>query len=199
MALLALPAYLPEDYFPDERSDAANNRKRILAQAKVMLQRMTIQELRMSDLAAEAGVGKGTLYRRFDNKSALAKALVIEEFLELYQALMAKVERGMDAEKVIYWFVRSLVRFNITHGALLSATIMREDMPRDWWLESGVMVWLKDTFASLYVSIRPDGDGQAFAANLVPALMLVSSQMTESTIRSEAKRLEWLVSSLLAN
>ncbi len=195
--LLELPEYLPEDYFPEERSDAARNRKLIIQQARRMLKKMTIQELRMSDLAALAGIGKGTLYRRFENKAALAKALTIDDFLVLQDELISKNQEEKSPERTLICFVRELARFNIEHSELLSAIIMREDMPSDWWLESAVMVWLKDVFSVLYEAIHPDRDSRWFAANVIPVIMLLSPKASEAENQREIERVEWLVESLL--
>ncbi len=195
--LTDLPAYLPEGYFPEERSDAARNRLTIINHAHSMLETITIQELKMSDLAVAAGVGKGTLYRRFENKGALAKALVIDDFLALQRELMQKNEQGMEAESLLLWFVKALTRFNMAHAELISATIMKEDMPADWWLESGVMVWLKDILAAIYVSAAPGRDGDWFASSIIPAIMLVSPKSSKAKNKREEQRIEWLVNALL--
>lgn len=61
---------------PQERADAARNRKRILDAARKLLGRRPIQDICMDELAHAAGVGKGTLYRRFTDRSSLCHALL---------------------------------------------------------------------------------------------------------------------------
>ncbi|MGP4094413.1 TetR/AcrR family transcriptional regulator [Nonomuraea sp. KM90] len=59
-----------------ERTDAARNRAKILAAAEGIVATQGVQGLSMADVAAAAGVGVGTLYRRFGDRSGLAYALI---------------------------------------------------------------------------------------------------------------------------
>jgi AcrR family transcriptional regulator len=59
-----------------ERADAARNRERILTAARRLLGRRPIHEICMDEVAREAGVGKGTVYRRFADRSSLCHALL---------------------------------------------------------------------------------------------------------------------------
>jgi AcrR family transcriptional regulator len=59
-----------------ERTDAARNRAKILAAAEGIVAARGVGGLQMADVAAAAGVGVGTLYRRFGDRSGLAYALI---------------------------------------------------------------------------------------------------------------------------
>ncbi|MEV0613277.1 TetR family transcriptional regulator [Nonomuraea sp. NPDC050404] len=59
-----------------ERTDAARNRAKILAAAEAIVAAEGVQGLSMAEVAAAAGVGVGTLYRRFGDRSGLAYALI---------------------------------------------------------------------------------------------------------------------------
>jgi AcrR family transcriptional regulator len=61
------------------RADARRNRERILAAAGEVFGAKG-QEAQMDDVAAQAGVGVGTVYRHFPTKSALMGALVAQKF-----------------------------------------------------------------------------------------------------------------------
>lgn len=63
---------------PRERADAARNRARILAAAQRLFDERGIAGVTMDDVVAAAGVGKGTLFRRFTDKRGLAVALLDE-------------------------------------------------------------------------------------------------------------------------
>ncbi|MDQ0190005.1 TetR/AcrR family transcriptional regulator [Alicyclobacillus cycloheptanicus] len=59
-----------------ERRDAAENRKRILDAALRLFDRHGVAEVSMNQIATEAGIGSGTLYRRYRNKSELCLDLI---------------------------------------------------------------------------------------------------------------------------
>ena len=61
-----------------ERADAARNRTKILDAAARLVARHGIEHVSMDMLAAEAGVGKGTIFRRFGDRAGLARALLDE-------------------------------------------------------------------------------------------------------------------------
>lgn len=71
-----------------ERADAARNRIKVLAAAERLFRQSGVAAVSMDDVAAAAGVGKGTLYRRFGDKSGLAAALLNERESELQAAML---------------------------------------------------------------------------------------------------------------
>jgi AcrR family transcriptional regulator len=72
-----------------ERADAARNRQRVLAAAERLFAERGVAGVTMDDVAAAAGVGKGTLYRRFVDKGGLAVALLDEREREFQQLILA--------------------------------------------------------------------------------------------------------------
>src|ERR1700681_4439510 len=70
---------LPQiDETSGERADAVRNRARILAAAERLFAERGAGCVSMDDIAGAAGVGKGTLFRRFGSRAALALALLSE-------------------------------------------------------------------------------------------------------------------------
>jgi len=61
-----------------ERADAARNRERILCQAARLFAERGAGCVSMEEVAEAAGVGKGTLFRRFGSRAALARAVLSE-------------------------------------------------------------------------------------------------------------------------
>jgi AcrR family transcriptional regulator len=72
-----------------ERSDAARNRARVLAAAQRLFAERGATNVSMEDVARAAGVGKGTLYRRYPDRAALALALLDEHERHLQQQLLS--------------------------------------------------------------------------------------------------------------
>jgi len=61
-----------------ERADAARNRRRILETAERLFVEQGAEKVSMDTIAAAAGVGKGTLFRRFGDRTGLVRAIVEE-------------------------------------------------------------------------------------------------------------------------
>lgn len=59
-----------------ERRDAAENRQRILNAAIKLFKQNGVEQVSMNQIANEAHVGSGTLYRRYRNKSELCLDLI---------------------------------------------------------------------------------------------------------------------------
>jgi len=71
-----------------ERSDAARNREAILDAAARLFHENGVEAVSMDAIATAAGVGKGTLFRRFGDKSGLAVALLDTRERELQEAIL---------------------------------------------------------------------------------------------------------------
>ncbi len=59
-----------------ERSDAARNRERLLRAARELIAECGVDGLTMDRLAEHAGVGKGTVFRRFGSRAGLMVTLL---------------------------------------------------------------------------------------------------------------------------
>ncbi|MFC8190569.1 TetR/AcrR family transcriptional regulator [Cellulomonas sp. NPDC057328] len=72
-----------------ERADAARNRVRVLEAAAALHAEGGVAALTTDAVAARAGVGKGTIYRRFTDKGGLAAALLDERGRRLQERMLA--------------------------------------------------------------------------------------------------------------
>ena len=59
-----------------ERRDAARNREALLVAAEELIEQCSIEGVTMDAVAAKAGVGKGTVFRRFGSREGLMAALL---------------------------------------------------------------------------------------------------------------------------
>ncbi len=106
-----------------ERSDAARNRERILCTAKRLFAERGVSCVSMDEIAADAEVGKGTLYRRFGDRSGLALALLEAEDVDLQEAFMrgpAPLGPGAPPRERLLAFFAALSRFLDSHGELIA-------------------------------------------------------------------------------
>ena len=97
-----------------ERADAARNRLRILTAAERLFAERGVAGVTMDDIAAAAGVGKGTLYRRFVDKGGLAVALLDERERELQQQILTgppPLGPGADPAERLAAFVAGYLAF----------------------------------------------------------------------------------------
>lgn len=103
-----------------ERADAARNRLIILKAARKLLKR-TGGHLCMDALVEEAGVGKGTLYRRFPDRAAVVHAVLDEDSRALQSWALGGC--GLDAsarhaDRALALF-GGVLDFNFDHASLL--------------------------------------------------------------------------------
>ncbi|MEV4245169.1 helix-turn-helix domain-containing protein [Streptosporangium canum] len=103
---------------PRERADAARNRLKVLAAAERLFREKGVDGVSMDAVAAEAGVGKGTLFRRFGDKSGLAAALLDERERELQEAILsgpATLGPGAPAADRLAAFVDGYLDYLLGH------------------------------------------------------------------------------------
>ncbi len=71
-----------------ERADAVRNRARILAAAERLFAERGAGCVSMDEIAGAAGVGKGTVFRRFGSRAALALAVLSEREASFQEAFI---------------------------------------------------------------------------------------------------------------
>ena len=109
---------------PQERGDAARNRALLLDAARRLIAERGADAVTMDDIAVAAGVGKGTVFRRFGSRAGLMMVLLDEDEQAMQQAFMfGPPPLGPDAPPLdrLVAFGRERLRFVNTHRELLSA------------------------------------------------------------------------------
>ena len=95
-----------------ERSDAARNRRAVLEAARALFEERGVTCVTMEEISRAAGVGKGTLYRRFPNKGVLCQALLDKPTREFQRRTMELVgEPGAGSLQKLGRFLDGLVWF----------------------------------------------------------------------------------------
>ncbi|WP_374022329.1 TetR/AcrR family transcriptional regulator [Mycobacterium sp. HNNTM2301] len=109
---------------PHERGDAARNRALLLDAARRLIDEHGADAVTMDDIAAAAGVGKGTVFRRFGSRAGLMMVLLDEDERALQQAFMfgpPPLGPGAPPTDRLVAFARERIRFAHAHHGLLSA------------------------------------------------------------------------------
>lgn len=112
-----------------------NKRKHVTAVAAKLFASEPFHKVRLDDVAAAAGVGKGTLYVYFDSKEDLYFSIIYDGFTEMIDRLKGPLsDSAAPAVGRIRTVVRELVRFAYQHPPMFE--LMRTQGickdPADW-------------------------------------------------------------------
>jgi AcrR family transcriptional regulator len=111
------------DATPTERGDAARNRALLLDAARRLIDEHGTDAVTMDAVATAAGVGKGTLFRRFGSRAGLMLVLLDEDEKELQQSFMfgpPPLGPGAPPLQRLLAYGRSRLQFVWNHRDLLS-------------------------------------------------------------------------------
>jgi AcrR family transcriptional regulator len=111
------------DHAPRERGDAARNRTLLLDAARRLIAERGADAVTTDDIAVAAGVGKGTLFRRFGSRAGLMIVLLDEDEKAEQQAMMfgpPPLGPGAPPLERLVAYGRDRVKFVHAHHALLS-------------------------------------------------------------------------------
>ena len=105
-----------------ERADAAANREKVLAAAEKLFKSCDPSTVTMDAVAAEAGVGKGTLFRRFGDRAGLARAVLSRHETGFQERIIRgapPLGPGAPPLERLIAFGAAYLQFLESHGALL--------------------------------------------------------------------------------
>ena len=107
-----------------ERSDAARNREALLVAAQRLVDQCGVESVTMDAVAEGAGVGKGTVFRRFGSRAGLMAAL-LDQFEADWQADVIggppPLGPGAPPRDRLFAFGRSRLEQNLRGSALIRA------------------------------------------------------------------------------
>jgi AcrR family transcriptional regulator len=153
-----------------ERSDAVRNRAKILEVTARLFAEHGVDGVSMDQIANEAGVGKGTLFRRFGDKAGLGVALLDAREQELLEALdhgPPPLGRGAPAGDRLRAF---LAAYSAFLDANLDLVHMSETAsPGARYRVGGYPQWQRHV-RSLISQARPDLDADYMAHLLLAGL-----------------------------
>ncbi len=111
------------DQTPPERGDAARNRTLLLDAARRLIAERGTDAVTTDDIAAAAGVGKGTLFRRFGSRAGLMIVLLDEDEKAHQEAFLfgpPPLGPGAPPLERLLAYGRDRLAFAHKHHALLS-------------------------------------------------------------------------------
>jgi AcrR family transcriptional regulator len=151
-----------------ERADAARNRQKILCSARRLIAERGLDKVSMDDIAADAGVGKGTLFRRFGDRASLAHALLDETESRFQEELIRGAPPlgpgAAPCERVIA-FGEAMIDLCVERRDLMAEV---QAGPR--WLRTNIYSGYRAHLAYLVAQAAPEQDADMAADALLGVL-----------------------------
>jgi len=174
-----------------ERADAARNRRAILQATEELLSSRRPAEVTIEQVAATAGVGKGTVFHRFGSRMGLMVALMQERALELGELVEhgpPPLGPGAPPQERLLAFLTAVVEVVGRNKGLLAALGHAVTAaPRSHGEDHPVYRFWHGHISALLADARPDLDADVIAD------LLLAGLNTEPTLRllelGESRRL----------
>jgi AcrR family transcriptional regulator len=169
------------------RADAARNRERILEIAKKAFTRLGVN-ISLDDVAKQAGIGAGTLYRHFPTRDALLEAVYRTEVEKLAAAERELAKRLPPVEALQAWMLL-FVDYIETKQIIAPALNTLVGGPSKLYDSSGALI--KGAINSLVERAIESGDIRADLdpLDLLRALIGVSNVASAPDWAQSARRL----------
>ncbi|MCF8564700.1 TetR/AcrR family transcriptional regulator [Alicyclobacillus tolerans] len=107
-----------------ERRESIENRALILMTARRLFGENGVTSVSMRQIAREAGIGQGTLYRQYTDKGALCEALLGETIEEFQNAFEIRSQLGTNnALQLVDELLQQIVHFTDENAELVSALV----------------------------------------------------------------------------
>ena len=198
------PLDLPVAGEPCERADAARNRDRILcAAAQLFEETADPNTVTMDAVAAAAGVGKGTVFRRFGDRAGLMRSLLDEHETAFQEnAIRGEPPLGPGAPAVDRLVAFGHARFDLLerHGLMIAAAEASER--GDARFDEPVYTFYRAHIAMLLREASPDCDAdyvtEALLAPLAATMFRYQRWRRGMSLDRVKAAYEWLVRRLLA-
>jgi len=140
---------------PPTRADAVKNRAVLLRTARRLFNAQGVDNVSMTQLADEAGVGKGTLYRHFSNKAEVCYALLDTEQRDLQAETFTNLRDKADPIPALRVFLAGVVDFVWRNDELLSPALHEGNVSS---LDFPAHVWYRQTIRGLLGRAGATGD-----------------------------------------
>jgi AcrR family transcriptional regulator len=176
---------------PRERADAARNRVAVLQAAARLFTEHGVAAVSMDQVAAAAGVGKGTVFRRFGDKAGLAVALLDARERELQEAMLygpPPLGPGAGAAARLAAFAGAYLDYLLAHLELVRMS--ETAAPGARYRIGAYRFWHRHVAMQLSGAPDPEYAAHAFLAALAAEhVTAVLPELGESRLRDGLERL----------
>ncbi|EXX90368.1 TetR family transcriptional regulator [Paenibacillus darwinianus] len=166
----------------EERKDAAEHRQRILQSALQLFREHGVEQVSMHRIAKQAGVGQGTLYRRYGNKGDLCMDLIFDSYTKFKERVSFYLEQSAaeSPDMRLDGVLGQCIDYIDDKADLLAVlrTLGGDQRPGPGTVyHSPPYRFMHDVFVRLILEIkqtqnRPDGAGEAeFVAHAIMAAL----------------------------
>jgi AcrR family transcriptional regulator len=155
---------------PPVRADAERNREKVLCAAARLFAEYGVENVSMDAIAAAAGVGKGTLFRRFGDRAGLAAALLQDQTSALQESLIrgpAPLGPGAPPQERLKAMARAQIALMEDHAQLIAAA---DSGPPGSKARSAPNQFLRTHIGILVQEADPDADFEMIADLLLAPL-----------------------------
>jgi AcrR family transcriptional regulator len=156
-----------------ERADAVRNRQAILRATEELLSRHRPDEVTIEQVAAAAGVGKGTVFHRFGNRMGLMVALMQERAMGLRDDVEAgppPLGPGAPARERLLAFLAAVVAVVGRNKGLVAALGQAVTAQHHHGEDHPVAAFWHGHVRDLIAQERPDLDAEMLAELLLAGL-----------------------------
>jgi AcrR family transcriptional regulator len=177
-----------------ERKDAAENRQRILDAALRLFEEHGVEPVSMNQIAAEAQIGAGTLYRRYRNKNELCMDLIRDPVDQLSRDIKAYLQDNNSSppSERLRGLLTLFLQFKEIHAGLIAGV---EHSSAALGAHSRTSTSLYEEFHQLLVQLfeemsleaRQAGPDSVFRADMLMIALSSDSYLFQRNVRGNSQ------------
>lgn len=147
------------------RADALKNRELLLETAQRLFAEKGVDAVSMSEIAAAAGVGKGTLYRNFADKAALCQELLDTDMRAFQTKVLGRLRANPEPCNNLKWFLEETLSYVLCHLSILTDEVLAGTA-----FDHPAHLWWRQTIRGLIAQIQPSIDYD-YAADILYVML----------------------------
>ncbi|WML41497.1 TetR/AcrR family transcriptional regulator [Neobacillus sp. OS1-2] len=191
-----------------ERRDAAKNRQLILDTAQLLFEQHGVEQVSMNQIATEAQIGPGTLYRRYRNKGEVCLDLIKDSIDQFFEEMETYLEENktVPADLKMKEIIRFFIRFRERKAQLLRGVEeTKSTNPLKSRSQSPLYVEIHQILVQLFDEMAANGETthshSVFKADMVLTALSSDSYFFQKDVRgySPEDMLELLCSTFITN